>query len=71
MKSEYEILVTFLVTILATNPAGQWGAGTPLNPNRSSVSIGKREMACSFSPDDHAIYATPTSPPIDLPSELA
>jgi len=31
------------------NPAGQWGL-----PNRSSVSIEKREMACSFYPDAQA-----------------
>ena len=46
------------------DPADQRGAGAPLNPNRSSVSIGKREMACSFSPDAQAIYAAPTSPPL-------
>ncbi len=37
------------------DPAGQWGAGTPLNSNRSSVIDWKAEMAWSFSPDAQAI----------------
>jgi hypothetical protein len=45
---------------------GRWHSA---HPNRSSVSIEKREMACSFSPDALAIYTAP-KPPIDLPNNI-
>ena len=35
------------------------------HPNRSSVSIEMREMACSFSPDAQAIVHRSDQPPID------